>query len=142
MKLLLAIVMLLFWSIKSSSEVIEKLLLRTLEVLKYPFSTFPLNTSHRLIILSGVASQQGTLTLPNTWFRPPFWDLLMLQLLRPNSSNLPCLYSTFHLEYMYPLVLYRFCLSKQLCCLLLTGVSIESQKRASLLRTMLATLAI
>ena len=32
----------------------------------------------------------------------------MLQLLRPNSSNLPCLYSTFHLE--YPLVLSRFCL--------------------------------
>ena len=38
----------------------------------------------------------------------PFWDLLMLQLLRPNSSNLPCLYSTFHLEYL--LVLSRFCL--------------------------------
>ena len=53
-----------------------------------------------------MASKQGTLTLPDTWFRPPFWDLLMLQLLRPNSSNLPCLYSTFHLE--YPLVLSRF----------------------------------
>ena len=39
----------------------------------------------------------------------PFWDLLMLQLLRPNSSNLPCLYSSFHLE--YPLVLSRFCFS-------------------------------
>ena len=25
---------------------------------------------------TGVASQQGALTLPNTWFRPPFWDLL------------------------------------------------------------------
>ena len=48
---------------------------------------------------TGVACQQGTLTLPDTWFRPPFWDLLMLQLLRPNSSNLPCLYSTLHLEY-------------------------------------------
>ena len=60
---------------------------------------------------TGVASQQGTLTLPDTWFRPPFWDLLMLQLLRPNSSNLPCLYSTFHLE--YPLVLSRFYLLKQ-----------------------------
>ena len=55
---------------------------------------------------TGVASQQGTLTLPDTWFRPPFWDLLVLQLLRPNFSNLPCLYSTFHLE--YPLVLTRF----------------------------------
>ena len=32
---------------------------------------------------TGVACQQGTLTLPDTWFRPPFWDLLMLQLLRP-----------------------------------------------------------
>ena len=30
-----------------------------------------------------VACQQGTLTLPDTWFRPQFWDLLMLQLLRP-----------------------------------------------------------
>ena len=42
----------------------------------------------------------------------PFWDLLMLQLLRPNSSNLPCLYSTFHLE--YPLVLSRFCFVRKL----------------------------
>ena len=56
---------------------------------------------------TGVACQQGALTLPDTWFRPPFWDLLVLQLLRPNSSNLPCLYSTFHIE--YPLVLSRFC---------------------------------
>ena len=68
---------------------------------------------HRIIsgfngaFATGVACQQGTLTLPDTWFRPQFWDLLMLQLLRPNSSNLPCLYSTFHLE--YPLVLSRFC---------------------------------
>ena len=54
----------------------------------------------------GVACQQGTLTLLDTWFRPPLWDLLVLQLLRPDSSNLPCLYSTFHLE--YPLVLSRF----------------------------------
>ena len=30
---------------------------------------------------------------------PPFWDLLMLQLLRPVLLNLPCLFSTFHLEY-------------------------------------------
>ena len=57
---------------------------------------------------TGVACKQGTLTLPDTWFRPPFWDLLMLQLLRPNFSNLPCLYSTFLLE--YPFVLSRFCL--------------------------------
>ena len=55
-----------------------------------------------------LACQQGTLTLPDIWFRPRLWDLLVLQLLRPDSSNLPCLYSTFHLE--YPLVLSRFCL--------------------------------
>ena len=65
---------------------------------------------------TGEASQQGTLTLPDTWFRLLFWDLLMLQLLRPNSSNLPCLYSTFHLE--YPLVLSRF------CCLFKIGFNI------------------
>ena len=63
---------------------------------------------------TGVASQQGTLTLPDTWFRPPFWDLLVLQLLRPNSSSLPCLYSTFHLE--YPLVLSRFYLTLHQHC--------------------------
>ena len=38
----------------------------------------------------------------------PFLDLLVLHLLRPDSSNLSCLYSTFPLE--YPLVLSRFCL--------------------------------
>ena len=58
---------------------------------------------------TGVACQQGTLTLPDTWFRPPLWDLLVLQLLRPDSAILPCLNSTFHLE--YPLVLSRFCFS-------------------------------
>ena len=39
---------------------------------------------------------------------PPLWDLLVFQLLRPDSSNLPCLYSTFRLE--YPFLLSRFCL--------------------------------
>ena len=56
-------------------------------------------------------ARQGTLTLPDTCFCPPFWDLLMLQLLRPNSSNLLCLYSTFHLE--YPLVLSSILLKTQ-----------------------------
>ena len=37
---------------------------------------------------TGVASQQGTLTLPDTWFRPPFWDLLMLQLLETKFLEL------------------------------------------------------
>ena len=55
---------------------------------------------------TGVACQPGTLTLPDTWFRS-FWDLLMLQLLRPDFSSFSCLFSTFHLE--YPSVLPRFC---------------------------------
>ena len=54
-------------------------------------------------ILIKVTSKGGC----DTWFRPPLWNLLVLQLLRPDSSNLPCLYSTFHLG--YPLVLSRFC---------------------------------
>ena len=57
---------------------------------------------------TGVACQQGTLTLPDTLFRSPFWDLLMLQLLRPNSSNLPCPYSTLHLEYPFCLKILRY----------------------------------
>ena len=60
---------------------------------------------------TGVACQQGRLTFPESWFRPQLWDLLVLQWLRPDSANLPCLYSTFHLK--HPLVLSRFCF--QLC---------------------------
>ena len=47
---------------------------------------------------TGVACKQGALTLPDTWLRPPFWDLLGLQLLRPDSPNLSFLYSTFILN--------------------------------------------
>ena len=96
---------------------------------------------------TGVASQQGTLTLPDTWFRPPFWDLLMLQLLRPNSSNLPCLYSTFHLE--YPLVLSRFYFqTSHVSCgwwwlmrggtlsILAHGIKGQSQRRHSVYKTL------
>ena len=73
----------------------------------------PLLDLHRIMsgfhgtFATGVACQLGKCTLPDTRFRPPFWDLLVLQLSRPDSSSLPCLYSTFHLE--YPLVLSRFC---------------------------------
>ena len=47
---------------------------------------------------TGVACQQGVISLPDTWLSRPFWDLLELQLLRPDSSSLSCLYSTFHLN--------------------------------------------
>ena len=67
------------------------------------------NTSDKetfFFFATGVTCKQRTLSLPDTWFRPPLWDLLVLQLLRSESSNLPCLYSTFHLE--YTLVFSRF----------------------------------
>ena len=66
----------------------------------------PIMTGFHIAFAMGVACQQGTLTLLDTWFRPPLWDLLVLQLCKPDSSNLPCLYSTFLLE--YPLLLSRF----------------------------------
>ena len=70
---------------------------------------------------TGVAWQQGQHTLPDTWLRPPFWDLLMLQYLRPELQNLPYLYSTCHLE--YPSVLYRFCSCVSLCHFYLRWIS-------------------
>ena len=70
----------------------------------------PIMSAFHGAFATGVACQQGTLTLPDTWFCPPLWDLLVLQLLKPDSSNLPCLCSTFHLE--CPLVLSRFCLQR------------------------------
>ena len=64
----------------------------------------------------------------------------MLQLLRPNYSNLPCLYSTFHLE--YPLVLSRFCLNTSWyfldlllsCILLFTKICLRLLPSSSTLR--------
>ena len=72
------------------------------EVDFYRIERFPWSICDRCGMPAGSAYPSGHL-VPS-----PFWDLLMLQLLRPNYSNLPCLYSTFHLE--YPLVLSRFCL--------------------------------
>ena len=100
-----------FWSLTNSDFPTDQ----TFHPFHYLYTELDL---HRIMsgfhgaFATGVASQQGTLTLPDTWFRPPFWDLLMLQLLRPNTSNLPCLYSTFHLE--YPLVLSRFSFSNEI----------------------------
>ena len=50
---------------------------------------------------TGVKCQQGEVILLDCRFHPPFWDLLVLQLLRPDFSNLPCIYSTFHIEYFF-----------------------------------------
>ena len=88
----------------------------------FPPISWPLYRACPSPIMSGfhgafatdVACQQGTLTLSDTWFRPPSWDLLVLQLLRPDSSNLPCLCSAFRLECL--LVLSRFCLGTNRKC--------------------------
>ena len=98
----------------------------------YPAWPSPIMSGFHGAFATGVASQQETLTLPDTWFRPPFWDLLMLQLLRPNSSNLPCLYSTFHLE--YPLVLSRFCLWPRIRICQLWYITMKSQHQCQRIR--------
>ena len=80
----------------------------------FPLSIYIITSDFYGAFAMGVTCQQGTLTLLDTWIcpppppPPPFWDLLMLQLLRPDFPNLPCLYSTFHLEYL--LVLSQFCI--------------------------------
>ena len=51
----------------------------------------------------------------------------VLQLFKPDSSNLPCLYSTFHLE--YPLVSSRFCLSVSMLILVFSDEIFVSQLR-------------
>ena len=57
---------------------------------------------------TSVASQEGTLTLPDTWFRPPLFGLACAPIVETRFLKLVMSYSTFHLE--YPLVLSRYCL--------------------------------
>ena len=55
------------------------------------------------VFATSVTCQQGTLILPDTWFRS-FWDLLMLLLFRPVFPNLQCLFSTipwYFLDFAY-----------------------------------------
>ena len=59
-------------------------------------------------VCNGCGMPAGNAYPSGTCFRPAFSDLLMLQLLRPVLPNLPCLFSTFHLEYIS--VPTRFCL--------------------------------
>ena len=50
---------------------------------------------------TSVACQQGELTLPGTCFLPLFWDLLLLKLLRPDFSNLPCRFFTLNTPWYF-----------------------------------------
>ena len=59
---------------------------------------------------TGVAGQQGTVTLPDTWFRPPFLGLACAPIVENRFLELSMSYSTLHLE--CPLVLSRFCSQK------------------------------
>ena len=60
---------------------------REVKRLKEP-DLFRISSGFHGAYVKGVASQQGTLTLPGTWFCP-FLDLLMLQLLRKIFPNVP-----------------------------------------------------
>ena len=72
------------------------------------YRTWPLSISRGFnrVFATDVACQKGTFTL-RTSGSVPFWDALVLQLLRPVFLNLSCLFPTFHLE--YPSVFSRFC---------------------------------
>ena len=50
---------------------------------------------------NGVTCQQETLTLPDTWFRPLFWDLLMLQCVETRFLELAT--SSLHFSSWIPL---------------------------------------
>ena len=75
------------------------------------------SSSHFYRIASGfhgafvtvVVCQQGTLTLPDTWFRP-FLGLAYAPIFEISFLKLDVILPTFHLE--YPLVLPRFCFDK------------------------------
>ena len=57
-------------------------------------------------ICNGCGMPAGNAYLQDTWFRP-ILGLANAPIVETKLPNLPCLYSTFHLE--YPLVLSRFC---------------------------------
>ena len=70
------------------------------------YEWFPWSICNGCGMPAGNAYPSGHLVPP-----PPLWDLPVLQLMRPDSSNVSCLYSTFHLQ--HPLVLSPFCLSQE-----------------------------
>ena len=95
-----------FWPLTSYSEIPTNQTFNQFHDLDTELDLHRITSGFHGAFATGVACQQGTLTLPDTWFRPAFWDFLILKLLRPVFSNLSLLFSTFHLE--YPSVLYRF----------------------------------
>ena len=63
-----------------------------------------------------VASQQGTLTLPEDLVPSPILGLANAPIVEsPDFSNLPCLYSTFHLRIPQIFVLYSILLYNKYC---------------------------
>ena len=97
-----------FWSLASYSDS-QPIRLSTNFMNLIPSLTFTESEWFLWSICNGCGMPAGNTYPSHTWFRPSFWDLLMLQLLRPNFPNLPCLYSTFHFEYSS--VLSRVCLT-------------------------------
>ena len=95
-----------FWSLTSYSDIPINQTFHQFHDLDTEHDLHRITSGYHEAFATGVACQQGTLTLPDTLFRPTFWDLFMLQLLRPVFPNLPCLFSTFHRR--YPSALPRF----------------------------------
>ena len=96
-----------FWSLTSYSDIPDQSDFPSISWPWYRIWPSPNYEWFPWSVCNGVACHQGTLTLPDTWFRSTFWDLFMLQLLRPVFPNLPCHFSTFHRR--YPSALPQFC---------------------------------
>ena len=118
----------ILWSIRGSYSAIWSIPVTNV---KWHFDPWPTMTSQLIRLSTNFMTFIPSLTFTELWvvsmehlqrvwlanmerlhFRtpgsvPPFRDLLVLQFLRPDSSNLPCLYSTFRLQ--YSLVPSRFC---------------------------------
>ena len=56
---------------------------------------------------TGVACQQGTITLPDTWFPPPFWDLLVLLIVENRFLKLAMFLLDFSPRYFLDFAPYK-----------------------------------
>ena len=79
-------------NVKWHSDLWQTVTSQPIRLFTNSMTLIPSLTLHR--IMSGFHGRV-LVTRPDTWFRPPVWNLLVLQLLRPDSSFLPCPYSTF-----------------------------------------------
>ena len=84
-----------FWPLTSYSDIPTNYNFHQFHNLDTELDLHRITSGFHGTFAKGVAWYQGTLTLLDTWFRPAFWDLLMLQLLIPVFLNLPCVFLDF-----------------------------------------------